>query len=235
MPRFKGKKKVPAKTAKDKQQDRQIKRIVADYRPELKHYWTVSNNTGTGLIQSDNSPQVHLLCTPTQGTEQVNRVGDRIKLKHVRLSFVLHASANSPLANQMMRVILFYHKGYNGVSVPYTEILGPPYSINNGSMTNFHVGYNRDYVNIGKDKSKAITILYDKSYVVGPLNSTYGTTENNHFHRIINKSLGGRTTVFDGTFNRNGQLMMLFIAGCGTTSTENPRYQWISDVSFTDA
>lgn len=232
------KKATVAKTKVDKRQDKQIRRIIREYEPELKTTYVVFPGTNNIQIQSSNAPFI-IPCVPIgQGDDQTQRQGDKILLKKIVFSVIAGLDPATSAYN-WLRFILIRDKGYNGTSRSYQNIIDGT-SVADTRNDNFLANYDINTVNVPMSKGKAVDILMDKRFYFGKVDQTATMSWADHtngMYKFTKYFKKGIPIYYDGPSGGDvlsNNIQLFCFAGNDTTPGSNPLCTGRVQVYFTD-
>lgn len=234
-------------TKKDKQQDKKIRRLASQLKPEVKSA-TISNVANTVATQYAMAIQQFTLtgnANIDRGVGGAQRVGDRISVIGLELrGFCSQYTANVYFGTT--RLIILQDNRYNGTALTGLEVL-QAYNATDTSNGNFCSGYNPDQVNTRYEKGKAVRILYDKRIMcdgiflderdVAPATgiSTAGSVYDTRHFKWIKKFKKPLLVNYKDDTDKTGQLYLMLFNGASTTAVNNNAVAFQVQVLFTDS
>jgi len=229
------KKKPVAKKSIDKKQTRAIRQLQRDTKPELKDL-VITSAANSLVVQNTNGYQITSIAAVPQGDGSNNRVGDKVKVKHITFNLTAYSANSAAQESNALRCIILHDKRWTGTDLTANQILSN-YNTTNLSWNNFQSTKNIDYVNMLGQRGKGVDVLYDKVLEFGPLTTTatQSVADNVIKKLSYNKTFKvGKLVQFSGATAATGQIFVVIFPGNSTTNTQNPNYVWYSDVYYTD-
>lgn len=216
---------IKPKTAKDKQQDKKIQKIIKTMAPEVKYLdsgsgatvfntWFEDNVAGNGVINSINAM--------SQGVTNNNRIGNKIHAKSLNIRYMLKANATPDV--QLRILIVSYDKKPASYTEAWKSVL---------QYTDYTTGNIIPYLSpYAMDPPIKYKILHDKIL-------KFDTLQVQSHHHEIKVKLGFPIE-YTGTaltdFNKNCIYMFMIDNDIANpTLTGHIGYSYVARLKFTDA
>lgn len=233
FPKFiRGKPKKPkrakAKTAVDKRQDKTIKKIVRDYKPELK-FVERSNPANNIPVSRDNQMFLHKLSDIPQGDTDGNRIGNSVLIHYIYLKFVINPVQAAAAESNYLRFMIIQDTGFNGTDPVGADILND-YSVVGQSWFNYQSLYNPNTVSSFKGKRR-YRILVDRSV-------TQNSTSEDVTAKVVTVRKTFKTPInvsYDLANNRANTLFLAVFPGRNTALADNPPFTYLLQLRYSDA
>lgn len=219
------KKKPVAKTAVDKSQNKMIRKLARDLKPEIKH--TDTSYTANDILGSATNAVVALnLCNPAQGNTQITRIGDEIKCVGIWLRGCIAASNNY----NWVRIMVVHDRRMFLTALAGADLLAN-YSTTNLSDYNAHSTYQEDIVNTRYNRGKSVDVLYDKVLYVGPNTNSDQLRKSFSFIKTFKTP---KKVNFSGGNTATGQIFCYVFPGNQTVAGNNPSISFSCTAFFQD-
>lgn len=209
----KRKKAKPGDLAKpSKLQVRRMIKTSIGRKLEEKSY-LVDASKSTVETYSSNSVMTDVF-DPVQGTSDQTRIGDKVRLKRIEMTYVLTANA-SATDDHFVRVILFQWKLDSAARDPDdVDILQ--------SIATYATGYRVPSALINYDYRNNFNILYDRMHLVQAGTNTYNAAFTPRIVKVFGKKLHKEVSFKGATTDGVGKIYVLQISDI-TSVAESPQ------------
>jgi len=244
--------KAKATTAVDKKQSRQISRLIATTRPEVKTYNTVVRG-GQSNVTVLTGPGVQYMFTAPiiQGIGATQRIGTKVQVTAITLDILMRDNLALDL-NQIgafSRFILVHDKRYSGTMLTKADILENS-TITDGEWDDLLSYYDIDAIKCFPEPAgKSVDILFDKSHIYGRTNfavqesggdltAGYSSTEGNssklfRYHKKFTRPIMINYGTSAG--GKSSQIYLVVCPGYSSSTDRNPFHDFVCTIFYTDS
>lgn len=192
-------------------------------KPELKHHDVVENRRE--LFNSFLSTAMYNLTSISQGTQDTQRIGDRIQLKSILVRLLLQYNTNPQDRTPLIRIIVFQWKEDNGAVAPL------PQNILQSATGGVPGDVLRPYT---LDTNQTYKVLFDKIFSLS-INAGSDTIVSDIY---INKKFGKLIEYSNAVTTGTNQIYLMAVTSDNigiTTLGELPLMTMRSRVRYTDS
>lgn len=176
------------------------------------------------------------LSTISQGLTDTTRVGDKVNLRKLEIRFWLEAglgSASEPI--QPIRIMIFQYKGTNAGETKNTlmgKLFLPDVSAGGGSFVGTLANRNADFMHL-------FNIIYDNTVVCMSTQTAsvpVPINANKMFHKVFYlKNIQKQLQYINTSASVGINQLYIMCWGQSASLTDNPRYAFEYQLSYTDA
>jgi len=241
---------VPAKTKKDKQQDKRITRLTrrvmgAEVKTVANIFYDMQSNVSVvSTVAVPATPSdgviIPLVANLTQGNGSTQRIGTTINVTGICIKIFCYdpVTTGQSTIGDFCRFMLVYDKRFGGTYLNKQQLLETS-STTNGRFDDILSDYDIDHVDTPQEpKGKNVKILWDRTVAFGRNGYTEGaflSTDHSTKMLVYNKRYKTPKIVnWVGGTQGPQTLYMVVCPGPSTDNTDNPQYNISSCVYFTD-